>query len=158
MNKKKDKEWPLKINTMLVSILALVLFIIDAVFILMTEYHSQFMTIFLCVTFFVFACTLILQIYAAIKSSVKTDTALFGLFAVGSFIAIFLLNLYSIPQLVYYAVQCGQAPIAINYYFGSRDITYAKLGDSGAKPGVFDTFVCTEQEAINLGAKYKPDL
>ena len=158
MNRKKNKNWSLKQNAMAVSITALVFFVIDTALLLITEYPPQFLTIFLCFSFLLFVCTLFLQIYTVIKSKIRSDSVLFGLFAGGSLAALLLLSLYSVPQFAYYAISCGQAPVTVNYYFGSRDITYARFGDDATRPGAFDRFVCTEQEAIDLGAKYKSSL
>ncbi len=60
-------------------------------------------------------------------------------------------------QYGYNYVRCGSEPIAVHHYFAVDLIDYSKPGDANYPgPNMFYSYVCTGQEAINLGAKYVP--
>jgi hypothetical protein len=63
-------------------------------------------------------------------------------------------------QYGYSYLSCGHAPIALRYYSAPTPINYSKPGDADypslpSLPGLIG-YVCTEQQAKNLGGKYNP--
>ena len=69
------------------------------------------------------------------------------------------INLYleRYPQYVYSYINCGmKQPIAVRNW-GPSDIEYMESGDKNyPSPNMFISYVCTEKEALELGAKHVP--
>ncbi len=58
---------------------------------------------------------------------------------------------------VYAYVKCGTSPVAVSKHFGEYKADYMLPGDqSYPGPNMFMKYVCTEKEAIGLGAKHYP--
>lgn len=57
----------------------------------------------------------------------------------------------------YAYVKCGGEPVAVSYHFAENEVDYYLPGDTsypGAHP--YMKYVCSENEAIGLGAKHVP--
>ncbi len=62
------------------------------------------------------------------------------------------------PQYAYNYLKCGgKQPVALEYYFAVDKVDYQNPGDKNyPKPSMFVSYVCTEKEAIDLGAVHVP--
>ena len=95
-----------------------------------------------------------------VKSSKKRNIALILLMAFAIIVVTISAFISNYAQYTYSLIHCGNTPIALRYYDAPNPINYSKPGDADypSLPNLpsFIGYVCTEQQAKDLGGKYNP--